>query len=104
MTIKGTEGLTPDQLRDELSRGAKFVVFSYVISVLVLSFRRSSEIHFVRAGESAVGKSVPYTLLSIALGWWGIPWGIIWTPMALVTNFGGGKDVTAEVRSRLLAQ
>jgi ATP-dependent phosphoenolpyruvate carboxykinase len=31
------------------------------------------------------------------LGWWGIPWGPIYTIAAVVTNIRGGKDVTAEI-------
>jgi hypothetical protein len=102
MQIKGTEGLNADQLRSELSRGGKFVVFTYVISILVITFRRSSDIHFIRVGDNAVAKGMPYTLISFFFGWWGFPWGIIYTPMALATNFGGGKDVTAEVSGSLL--
>lgn len=39
----------------------------------------------------------PYSLLSFLFGWWGIPWGFIWTPMALYTNFSGGRDVTQQL-------
>ena len=35
--IKNTEGLSTDQLNDELQKGAKFVVFSYTISIIFLS-------------------------------------------------------------------
>jgi len=31
------------------------------------------------------------------LGWWGIPWGPIWTISTIVTNLRGGRDVTNEV-------
>jgi len=44
---------------------------------------------------------LPWTGLSLLAGWWGIPWGPIWTVQALVTNFRGGKDVTAEIAGRL---
>jgi hypothetical protein len=30
-------------------------------------------------------------------GWWGIPWGPIFTVQSLVVNFKGGKDITAAV-------
>jgi hypothetical protein len=102
MKIIGTEGLTSEELTREIRIGAKFVIFEYAISLFVVTLRRSSDIYFVRAGESAVAKGLPYTLLSLFLGWWGVPWGLIYTPMALVTNLSGGKDVTPEVRASLL--
>jgi hypothetical protein len=40
---------------------------------------------------------LPFTLLSLVLGWWGIPWGPIYTIQSVVINFQGGKDVTKEV-------
>lgn len=96
MNIVGIEGMTGKQLSDELRRGARFVMFHYCISIVVMTFRRGSDVHFVRAGESAVAKGLGYSVLSFFLGWWGIPWGPIYTVGSLITNFGGGKDVTAE--------
>lgn len=95
--IRGTEGLSADQLNFELQRGGRFVVFQYTISVIILTFRRSSDIYFIRAGEKPVEKSIPFTLLTLVAGWWGIPWGPIFTVQALVNNFRGGKNVTKEV-------
>jgi hypothetical protein len=104
MAIQGVEGLSGAELAEEIRKGGKFVVFDYAISILIMTFKRSSEVHFVRAGESAVIKSLPYTLLSLCFGWWGIPWGFIYTPMALFTNFGGGRDVTAQMTNAMRAR
>ena len=97
MKIQGIEGMSPDRLQFELQRGAKLVFYQYAISILVMSFRRSSDIYFIPAGESAVKKGLPWSLISLVAGWWGIPWGPIFTIQSLVTNFKGGKDVTAEL-------
>lgn len=101
MAIQGLGNMTEAELHEEVQKGGRFVVFSYCISILIMTFRRSSEVHFIRAGEGTFGKSLPYTALSLALGWWGIPWGFIYTPMALFQNLSGGKDVTREVLSSL---
>ncbi len=101
MKILGIEGMSPDQMQFEIQRGAKLVCYQYCISILVMTFRRSSDAYFVRAGESAVSKGLPWTLLSLVAGWWGIPWGPIFTIQSLVTNFQGGKDLTAEFSARL---
>jgi len=90
-----------DMSHGQLAKGAKFVVYQYVISVLVMSFKRASAIHYIPPGESRVVKGLPYTFLSLTLGWWGIPWGIFWTPVALVKNLGGGEDVTGSVVMQL---
>ena len=100
MDIKGIEGLGPDQIQRELSRGAKFVVFQYCLSVLILTFRRNSPVYFIRAGESAASKALPWTLLTLVAGWWGFPWGLIYTPMILFQNLRGGKDVTPQFAPR----
>lgn len=95
--IRGIEGLSTADVHAQVEQGARFVVYSYCISVLVMTFKRSSAIHFVRAGESRVAAGLPYTLLSCVLGWWGFPFGLIYTPWAIIENFGGGRDVTNEL-------
>jgi hypothetical protein len=38
MKIQGIEGMSPDEIRFEVQRGAKFVFFYYSVSVIVMSF------------------------------------------------------------------
>ena len=104
MQIKGIDGIEPERLEHEVRRGGKFVIYHYVISIVVMTFRRPSDIYFIPAGESSVGKGLVFSLLSLVLGWWGIPWGPIHTIGSLYTNFTGGKDVTTEVVDALRAQ
>ena len=99
--IVGAEGLTTEQMLAEVQRGGKFVYYPYVISLVVITFSRNSDVHLVRAGENRVVKGLPYALMTLVLGWWGFPWGLIRTPIALVQNFGGGVDVTPNVMSSL---
>ena len=99
--LKGLEGMTQEQLQYELQRGGKFVIFEYCISIVIMTFKRPSDVYFVRAGENPVAKSLPFVLLSLVAGWWGFPWGPIWTVASLVTNFQGGKDVTQQVVASL---
>ncbi|HYX70166.1 MAG TPA: hypothetical protein VE825_13600 [Terriglobales bacterium] len=96
MKVHGLDGLSGQQLQFELQRGAKFVVYNYCVSLLVITFKRA-QIYFVRSEENRVVKGLPWTLLSLVLGWWGIPWGPIYTIQALVVNLGGGKDVTQQM-------
>ena len=97
MKIQGADGLTFEQIQTEVGRGGKFVIYQYCISVLVMTFRRSTDIYFIRPGENAVAKGMQWTLISLVAGWWGFPWGLIYTPMVLFQNLKGGKDVTPQV-------
>lgn len=100
MSVAGLEGMTGQQVMDEVQRGGRFVVFPYTISIVVLTFQRHSGVHFIRAGEGTFGKAFPYLLLSLLFGWWGIPFGLIYTPIALFQSLSGGKDITGEVMAR----
>ena len=97
MRIKGIENLSPDQLRHEIETGGRFVVFQYCISIVVLSFKKVSPIYFIKGDESAFGKGACFSLISLLFGWWGIPWGLIWTVSSLITNCRGGRNITSEV-------
>ena len=99
--IKNIEGMSMQDLTRELNNGGRFVMYEYCISIVVMTFKQGTDIYFVKEGESGTGHSIGYTLLTLLLGWWGIPWGPIYTIGALITNFSGGKDVTAEVLASL---
>ena len=101
LKIVGIKGLNAESIRHDVAHGAKFVIYSYNFSLVVVSFRRSSNIYFVRAGQSRIVKGLPFTLVALVFGWWGIPHGVIFTFQTLGTNFGGGKDVTQSVLASL---
>jgi hypothetical protein len=86
-----------NELERQVLEGGRYVVFQYCISVVVLTFRRSSEVTFLRADQSGAGPALIYSLISLVAGWWGIPWGPIWTVTSLANNISGGKDVTEAV-------
>jgi hypothetical protein len=97
MKIKNIEGLTAQQLQREVESGGKFVVYQYTISIVVMTFKNASDIYFVRSGEQAWVKGLPYTVLTLLMGWWGIPWGPIYSVGSLYRNLSGGHDVTQEI-------
>ena len=97
MQIKGIENLTGEDIDREPRHGARFVMFTYTISVIVMTFRRSSDIFSIRAGQGAFSKGIGFTFISLILGRWGIPWGLFYTIGSVVTHCSGGKNVTEEV-------
>lgn len=94
MRIDGVDGFTSAQIIDELKRGGRFVFFEYCISCIAFTLRRPSVICFVPGNRWGWVRGLPYSLTTLALGWWGVPWGIFYTPLVLATNLAGGCDVT----------
>jgi hypothetical protein len=93
--------MSPQEFAFEIQRGGKVIVYQYVVSIVVMTFKRNAPVQFLKAGESAVVRGLPWTLLSLLAGWWGIPWGFIYTPQVLYKNLNGGVDVTSNVMARL---
>jgi hypothetical protein len=99
--IKGIQGITAGELTFEINRGGKFVVYRYCCSFVVMTIMRGTDVYFVRADQSRVVKGLPWTLLTLLVGWWGIPWGPIYSVRSLWTNLRGGEDVTATVANSM---
>jgi hypothetical protein len=104
MVIHGIDNLTLDDIEREVDAGGRFVFYEYCISLIVASSRRPSDIFFLRADDWGIVRGLWYCLLSLLFGWWGIHWGLIYTPLTLFNNLGGGCDVTSEVLNVLQAQ
>jgi hypothetical protein len=100
MGIKNLDGLSNQDLVDALQGGGKFVVYSYTISILVMTFRLGSPIYFISPSQRPVKYGLKYLLISAILGWWGFPWGAIYTIQSFLLAFRG-KDVTKEVMAQL---
>lgn len=101
MTHDEWSQMTIDELNEELAAGGKFVIYTYAISILVMTFKRPSEkVYFIRHDEVAFKHGWKYFLISLFLGWWGIPWGPIYTLQSLFYAFFG-KDVTQEIVSSM---
>ena len=98
--IKGLDNMSNADIKRELENGAQFVMFTYAISLLVITFRRSSDIYFVKNSDVKISRGWPFLMISLVLGWWGIPWGPIYTIQSMYHAFAG-KDVTGEVLSQL---
>lgn len=99
MKIKNIEGLSAHDIQLEGEKGGRFIFFNYTISLGVVTFKRTSDVYLIRAGESRIKRSWPYSLMTLLFGWWGLPWGPKYSFEAIRTNLKGGKDVTDEVLS-----
>ena len=97
MRIKNIDGLSAKNLQDEVKRGGRFLFFPFTISLLVVTFKQTSGVYLVRGHEKATTKALPFLLISLFFGWWGIPFGPKYTLDAISACYHGGKDVTEDV-------
>ncbi len=69
------------------------VSFTKVTSMLIFTQqRRTSYTGTLQQLEASAKSAMIHNLL---LGWWGIPFGLIWTPMALARNAKALRQVRA---------
>jgi tetratricopeptide (TPR) repeat protein len=84
--------------RDETLRA---IVIPYVFSVIVMTMRRTwVGVYCWRHRLLRLGAA---GLISALFGWWGIPWGFIYTPVALFKLAKGG-DIPEDENVELLAR
>ena len=98
-----TGGMSPREVLAEIERGARFVIYPYVVSVLIVTYKRQSRVYFLRPGNHAFRKAIPYAMLSAIFGWWRIPWGLLHTPGTIYEALRGGTDITPNVKAKLQA-
>jgi hypothetical protein len=104
MQVRGLENLSREEVVQAMTDGGRFIVFEFCISIIFLTMRRPSAVWFIRPGQWTWPLVVRYSLVSLLLGWWGVPWGLIYTPLTLVTNLSGGVDVSAALWPRTHAE
>lgn len=104
MKINGIEGKPISELQYEVENGGRFIIYSYCVSVILMTFKRGTDIYYIKPGQNSFAKGLPWTLISLFFGWWGLPWGLIYTPSALYTNISGGKNVTKEIMQFIYSQ
>jgi len=103
MRVIGTGGMSQDELIRDIERGGRFVQFTWAYSLLVVTVRQPSDIYFIPAGEGSLAKHFKYSLATAIFGWWGIPWGPVYTLRALWSNLSGGILIPHESIDSLLS-
>jgi len=91
------------ELQAEIDAGARFVVYRYCYSIVFMTVSGESEIYFLRSHQFGFLHGFKYTLFTLLAGWWGFPWGPIFTVPTLLRNLFGGVDVTEQVLAGAVA-
>jgi hypothetical protein len=76
----------------------RWVVFEYCISLVAITLRRNSRPIFVANDGGTWIHGLPYCIVSLLFGWWGVPWGLVYTPVTILANLMGGCDITAQIK------
>lgn len=97
-SVGETDAATLTESEREVIAGGRFLAYEYCWS-LVVSFKHTSAPVLVRAGDDGFGAALRYSLISVFLGWWGVP-GPVWAFTTLRHNARGGHDVTLETLTR----
>lgn len=99
--FRGTRPLFAEEVRTRVATGARCVRFEFCFSLLFLTVRRYSAVYLTTTWQQRYLWGLGYSALALALGPWGVPWGVIWTPRAIWVNSTGGEDCTQEVLAAL---
>ena len=95
--LKNIDGLSEDDLKEEIRKGGKFHVFRYYISIALLPLKRYSPAIFVRAGEDYHTYARKYNWISLLLGAWN-PFCLIPCIRSIIANGKGGVDMTPDIK------
>jgi hypothetical protein len=78
----------------------RYVVFLVTKSFIVITYR--SVVQGIFCSSCAEKTAIRATLVTWLLGWWGIPWGPVYSIQSLFTNLFGGKKM-ATINAQLAA-
>ncbi|WP_439630918.1 hypothetical protein [Gemmata sp.] len=95
--LAGPRPLFPEEIRARVADGARLVRFETVVSAVLFTVRWQSGVYLTHSWQERYLTGVWYSAASLLLGPWGVPWGLIYTPLALWVNLTGGIDATDEV-------
>jgi hypothetical protein len=92
MTIIGAGQLSEEEIALKLTEGHRLVSYEYCMSFLVVTLKRPSALYLVAPRESDFGNRALFSVVSFFIGWWGFPWGPIYTISTIYRNLSGGHD------------
>ena len=70
----------------------KDVVFACCISCGILTWVYWSRPYRISSRTHGWLRGFPYSLATLLLGWWGLPWGVLLSPRAIWSNCTGGVE------------
>jgi hypothetical protein len=85
----------------KVTPNSTLVQYQACVSLLIVTMRFRSPRVIVGSPEQQ-NTAILYMLISALFGWWGIPWGFIYTPQAIYRNAKGGyRQAVSELLPKL---
>lgn len=69
--------------------------YQVCLSFLIISTKMNSR-YFIREYHITQIISLLYSIITFIFGWWGLPWGPIYTVQVILSNIKGGKNITVQ--------
>ncbi|MDF3058697.1 MAG: hypothetical protein K0R17_2912 [Rariglobus sp.] len=104
MNIIGAGQLSEEEIALKLTEGYRLVSYEYCLSFIVVTLKRPTSIYLVTPKDSDFGNRALFSSLSFFIGWWGIPWGPIYTVSTIYRNLSGGHDHSKALIDHVLAK
>jgi hypothetical protein len=104
MNIIGAGQLSEEEIALKLTEGHRLVSYEYCLSFIVVTLKRPTALYLVAPKESDFGNRTLFSSLSFFFGWWGIPWGPIYTIGTIYRNLSGGHDHSKALIEHVLAK
>ena len=79
---------------DKISAQPRIVIFKTVMSFVLVTLRKPKS--GIYCSDCAKKESVKASVITWLLGWWGVPWGPVYTVQVLLSNMFGGKHPEIE--------
>lgn len=95
--IDPKDDLTIQELERRVQAGYRFISFEYIISFFAVTQRRFSKAILINSSQDIRKYCNKYNLVSSVFGWWGFPWGPIYTIRSFGVNRKGGIDMTDDI-------
>ena len=90
-----------DDILNERDNGAKFVFFGYLIPRPIFPpVKKISKVYYLRPNENASQYAAKYNLVTLFWGWWGLPFGPVYT-YSTIKNNKTGIDITDDIYDNL---
>lgn len=99
--IRGAECMPLGDLHRLLTGEHRCVRFECCVSVVVATFHYRTTTYLIGSPQARFWHGLAYSLMALAFGPWGVPWGPILTARAVWANLRGGEDITAHILARL---
>ena len=100
--MPSTQGAPSCEICGRRDESLRAIVIPYVVSLLVITFRRTWA--GVYCWRHRLQRLLAAGFISSLFGWWGIPWGFIYTPITLFKLAKGGdrpEDENVELLARV---